>query len=490
MARTGEGLAAVRTLPHPRGTHHTMRVIVLLADGARPDTLAAALDRGQLPAMRRLREEGALYELTSTFPSVTGPAYAPFLMGRFPGPVGLPGLRWFDRSRTACSFPDYSRSYVGYQMSEVDGDLDPTVPTIFELVHDSVAALSVITRGLPRHRQLAALTLRSAVRALHTHLRGDAARWLDVDRDVSRYVVDHVGDDPARFLFAAFTGVDKTSHADGHTGARVTDALRIVDDTVAAVRKRLESRGDWKDTWLWITSDHGHSPVRKHEDLVAVVAAQGFRVMAHPFVHRIRPNAAVMVSGNAMAHVYLELGLRERPFRQRLGPAGERLAQQLVERESVDLLLVPVDPATCAIRSRRGDAIVRTRGGTYSYERQDGDPLGLGADVTSVSANDAHAATARSDYPDAIVQIASITAAERSGDLILSASRGWDFRARFEPIPHRSAHGALHREHMVVPFLTNRKLTGTPRRTADLMPTALAALGRPIPPGLDGDNVL
>ena len=467
-----------------------MRVIVLLADGARHDTLAGALDRGLLPAMQRLRDEGGLHEITSTFPSVTGPAYAPFLMGRFPGPIGLPGLRWYDRSRKACSFPDYSRSYVGYQMGEVDGDLDPGAPTIFELVHDSVAALSVITRGLPRHRQLAALDLRSAFRALHTHLRGDAGRWLDVDRDVARYLVDHVGDDPARFLFAAFTGVDKTSHADGHTSERVVESLRIVDDAVAEVRRRLEQRGEWKDTWLWIVSDHGHSPVTQHENLAAVVADQGFRVLAHPWVFRLRPNAAVMVSGNAMAHVYVDLGRRERPFRKRLGVQGERLADQLLERESVDLLLVPSDIHTCAIRSRRGDAVVRRRGDTFSYERQGGDPLGLGADVASVSANEAHEATLRSDYPDALVQIASIAASERAGDIILSAARNWDFRSRFEPIPHRSSHGALHREHMLVPFLTNRKLGGRPRRTTDVMPTALAALGRPIPPGLDGENVL
>src|SRR4051812_32919302 len=152
---------------------HTMPVIVILADGARVDTLAAALDSGAFPALARLRGDGGLHEISSAFPSVTGPAYAPFLMGRFPGSVGLPGLRWFDRSRATCSFPDYTRSYVGYQMRALDRDLDPDASTIFELVPDSVAALSVITRGLTRRRQLASLTYRSALRAAHTHFRGN-----------------------------------------------------------------------------------------------------------------------------------------------------------------------------------------------------------------------------------------------------------------------------------------------------------------------------
>jgi hypothetical protein len=95
-----------------------------------------------------------------------------------------------------------------------------------------------------------------------------------------------------------------------------------------------------------------------------------------------------------------------------------------------------------------------------------------------------------SDYPDALVQIARLSDSPRSGEIILSAAREWDFRAKYEPIPHTSSHGALHREHMLVPLLTNHPLKSTPRRTVDVMPSALEALGIPIPPGLDGVSFL
>src|SRR5262245_16465512 len=219
-----------------------MSVIILLADGARADTLAMAIDSGQVPALARLRDDGGLHELTSAFPSVTGPAYTPFLMGRFPGSVGLPGLRWFDRSRETCSFPDYTRSYVGYQMRAVDRDIDPSSSTIFELVPGSVGALSVITRGLPRRQQLMALTPRSAWRAVRTHFRGDVEEWLRVDRDVADGVIECVRSGSAPFVFAAFVGVDKMSHARGHASRGVLDALRIIDDAVGSVRDELEAR--------------------------------------------------------------------------------------------------------------------------------------------------------------------------------------------------------------------------------------------------------
>ena len=468
-----------------------MSVIVLLADGARVDTIARATDSGAFPALARLRAEGGLHELTSAFPSVTGPAYTPFLMGRFPGSVGLPGLRWFDRSRAACSFPDYTRSYVGYQMGAVDRDLDPAASTIFELVPDSVGALSVITRGLPRRRQLASMTPGSVLRAAHTHFRGDVRGWLRVDRTISERIIRRVHEDDSAFIFAALTGIDKASHAQGHQSERVLEAVRIVDDTVAALRADLEQRGMWKQTRLWITSDHGHSRVRHHEDLARVIASAGggHRIIAHPWVYRLNADVAVMVSGNAMAHVYVDLEQRSRPFLRGMSEWARELGEELVRRESVDLVLVPMDQRRCQVWSRtRGRAVVERSGRRYSYMMDDGDPLRLGLNLHDLDAATAHEATLHTDYPDSLVQIATITAAERAGDIILSASRDWDFRARFEPIPHVSSHGALHRDHMMVPLLLDRPPARTPRRTTDVMPSALCALGLPVPRGLDGES--
>ena len=460
-----------------------MSVIVLLADGVRTDTLTQAVASGEFPALAQLQRSGGMHEVTSAFPSVTGPAYAPFLMGRFPGSIGLPGLRWFDRARTTCSFPDYSRSYVGYQMGAIDRDLDPNASTIFELVPDSVGALSMITRGLPKRRQMAPLA-RNAWRAVRTHFRGDVSGWLDVDRMVSERLVTRVRTQPTPFAFAAFTGVDKVSHASGHESERVREAIRIVDDTVSALLECAD-----KDTRIWVTSDHGHSRVRHHEDLARVIGGYGFRGLAHPWVYRLGADVAVMVSGNAMAHVYVDLARRERPFLRGMSEGARELAERLLARDSVDLLLLPIDENSCAVWSRsRGRSIVSRRGDRFSYTTAEGDVLCVGRELADVDANAAHAATMTTDYPDAIVQIARLTAAGRVGDIILSASRDWDFRARYEPIPHVSSHGALHRDHMLVPLLLDRAPSRAPRRTADVMPSALEALGQPIPSGLDGES--
>ena len=461
-----------------------MAVVVLLADGLRADTLRRAIDDGAVPAMSRLLARGGLYEVTSTFPSVTGPAYTPFLLGRFPGPVGMPGLRWFDRSRRVCSFPGFSRSYVGHEMRAANADLDASSPTIFELVPGSVAAMTIITRGLPRPRRLMSITAGTAVRALVTHFGGSVDPWLEVDRETSRRVV-RAARDGASFLFAAFMGIDKISHARGHEDPAVVDALRIMDQTIDALLDQTPG-----PTHIWIASDHGHSRVSHHDDLHRVIASRGLRTMAHPWVHG-RADVAVMVSGNAMAHLYLELHHRTRPLWRRLADRWTDFADWLRQRESVDLVITPRDETTCMISSSdRGRATVRVCRSGFSYDASEGDPLGVGVSLTDVSDTEAHDATRATDYPDAIVQIARLATSERSGDIILSATRGWDFRERYEPIPHVSSHGALHRDHMLVPLLLDLPVSRAPRRTADVMPSALAALGVSTPGNLDGRSFL
>ena len=88
------------------------------------------------------------------------------------------------------------------------------------------------------------------------------------------------------------------------------------------------------------------------------------------------------------------------------------------------------------------------------------------------------------------MQIAHLASSARSGEIMLSASRNWDYRAKWEPIPHVSSHGALHREHMHVPLLVNRRVRNAPRRTVDVMPSALTALGIAVPNGLDGRSFI
>jgi hypothetical protein len=89
--------------------------------------------------------------VSSVFPSVTGPAYTPFLMGRFPGPVGLPGIRWYDRGRTHTRWPAFSRSYVGADLREVGRDLDLPGAERIRLPENATALFQILTANASAH---------------------------------------------------------------------------------------------------------------------------------------------------------------------------------------------------------------------------------------------------------------------------------------------------------------------------------------------------
>jgi hypothetical protein len=464
-------------------------VIVIVADGARPDTLERLMQKGAVPALDAMRTEGTFATVTTVFPSVTGPAYAPFVMGRYPGPVGLPGLRWYDRERRTCRLPGNSRSYVGFEMQHVDTDIDPRSPTIFELVPSSIAALNVIGRGLGAANMLGR-GLGFVVKTARTHFTGRVEGWLEIDRQIAGEVMQRIKMVRPDFVFAALTGIDKTSHSEGHEGAIVERGYRIVNDLVANIRDDAERNGMWDDTHIWVVSDHGHSPVNEHDDIAGLIRRLGFRTIAHPFVYSPRGEVAVMVSGNAMAHIYLDLSRRSRPWLGELDGSWQPIREALISRESVDLMILPGGIGSCEIHARdRGFAVMKWTHEKISYLPATGDPLGIGA-RHELADDEAYDVTLASDYPDSLVQISRLSDSPRSGEIILSASRLWDFRAKYEPIPHTSSHGALHREHMLVPLLTSKPVNSRPRRTVDVMPAALDALGIAVPAGLDGRSFM
>ena len=215
-------------------------------------------------------------------------------------------------------------------------------------------------------------------------------------------------------------------------------------------------------------------------------------MLAHPWLLRAARSVAVMVSGNAMAHLYVELDRRERAGWSALRERWEPLVRTLLARDSVDLVMLPLDGA-----HDRG-AHARARLARSSRARTAATPTARSTATRSASAasSDVYARRrvrcargrrlSRRDRADRAARVGA-----RSGDIILSAAPGWDFRARCEPIPHASAHGALHRDHMLVPLLMNRPAArhAAPHGGRDAERAALRC-GLPAARDLDGRSFM
>ena len=474
-------------------TMGTSRLLLVVADGVRPDVLRDELSQGNLPAMARLREKGGLYTVSTSFPSVTGPAYAPFVMGRHPASVGMPGLRWFDRARSLRWSYAQARSYSGIDIWHVDGDLDPTIPTLYDLVTPSLAGLMMIARGATHGR--VGRGIGWSLRAGWAHFRGDARAWRNVEQAAVNEFLRRFTRTRPMLSMLGILGADKLAHAHGGESAVVRTAIRDVDTAIARAQA-IAAAGGWSSGLrVWVVGDHSHAPVTQHDDLHGWLSDQGHRVLAHPKLSMRSADVALMVGGNAMGHVYLDPGQTTRAWWPSLQTKWNPLLNGLLDRPSTGLLSVAMNAHTVRVfHAQDGVAdIVRSKAGhdaRWSYQAIDGDPLHLGGSQCELDAHDAWHAGATSPYADALVQLSTLVPSSRAGDIVLSAAHGWDLRARYEPTAHVSTHGALLNTQMLVPLLIDGPVARTPQRTTDVVPSVLDLLGVSTDLHFDGQSFL
>jgi hypothetical protein len=438
--------------------------------------MAAAIRDGDVPELAALRDTSGLNVITTVFPSVTGVAYIPMLTGMHPADAGVPGLRWYDRRRRLTALLGHSRSYVGTQIRAINADLSADARTLFEHVDgNSLGAESVVTRGLPARNQLDR-GWRYAARVVHAHVTGDVARWAALEEELALTLVNRIRRERPRFVFAAFTAGDKATHARGVNDPGVRRSLKLIDHVVGCIRRDAESDGRWSAMQLWVVSDHGHSRVADHFDLADEIRRLGTRVRSHPWTLPDRSEAAVMVSGNSMAHVYLGLDSQTRRPWPELDRKWAPRLEPMLSHAAIDLIATRQSPSRVEVRrgSARAEIVVGRHG--ISYRPIDGNPLGADSFEESCDA-EVHERMMETDYPDGVAQLARLVLAECSGDLVISATPGWDLRQRYEPIRHVSSHGALHAAHMLVPLVGNRRAGETPRRTVDLHRFLMHGLG-------------
>jgi arylsulfatase A-like enzyme len=176
------------------------------------------------------------------------------------------------------------------------------------------------------------------------------------------------------------------------------------------------------------------------------------------------------------------------------------LPKMLLRHEAVDAIAYP---AGCdLVRLRRAGGEVEFHqpdgpSGAITYRLVSGeDPLGWKAAVPAdVLAGEPRSPrqwlelTANTDYPDLPAQIVAYFRSPLAGDIAVFAAPAWDFNNL-----HRAGHGGLRPGDVHVPLLLAGPGIPAGRlnavRTVDVMPTILHLLGRPVPPGLDGQPLV
>jgi len=501
-----------------------LRSVFVLVDGARADTFYEMLNQGFLPNIEKhiVKRGVVVKDAITVFPSTTGPAHAPFLTGAFPGPLNVPGIRWFDRRKNnyqnygPLAWLQFERDYVGPEAFAMNTDMSSEVQTIFERLKNftTAAIFEPITRGAkfiyPPLANVMAKIFGPLKAFTWEHVDTLAAHTFELVyrcSSIARWI--KLPSEPPMFSAVYMPGVDEASHEHGPLSENTRCAIQNVDKQIGHIAKTLIDLGLYDETSIVISSDHGLRPTSLHFDLGKFLSTVGLDVRSFPITALQglgEFDATVAVSGNGMAHVYLAAeGAEDTAFPFQYikhvwskKPKFEDLENYKIRKGRVNMIelmshLLPVkhvfvaeNKTTFHVFSCDGHGVIRKKGrNDYAYDVvRDKDPLGYAALVEDgkiayrewLDDREWLSATCKAEFPDAPVQISQIFESPRSGDLILNSNMGWDLMPDMPP--HRGSHGGLHAAEMKVPLLVANSSyevkPDQPLRTLDVFDILLA----------------
>jgi predicted AlkP superfamily pyrophosphatase or phosphodiesterase len=434
------------------------KLVLIVVDGMTPAAFERAVDSGRAPALALLAEQGTDRRATSVFPSLTPVCLSSIATGAGPDVHRIPHLVWWHREERR--IVEYGSSFAALRAAGMAQSITDTIfnmnqhhlakdaVTVYEALEDAglvTAAVNITCyRGRTRHQPTLPWMTKAAYgprRFFYYSLfesdltgapfavRNRAAGSIDMyAAAVGRWLVTRDGFDFFAFYLSDF---DFASHAHGPLGAEDVALAR----TDAAIQALLDAAGGADEFFeryaVILHSDHGQTPVAEAAQLEGSLTAHADHI--------------VVTASNRAGQVYLLPGARV---------DAEILARALDRDVAVDVTL----------RLEGGEAVARREGEELRFH-----PTPAGWETSGDAAI--------LDQPDALYRSWSALANPNAGELLVSASPGWEF-ADLGGRHHAGggSHGSLVEDDSVVPVLTVG-VDAAPARITDVMPAVLSHFG-------------
>lgn len=510
----------------PKGSA-TRGAILFVVDGVNATTFQDLLDKGQLPSIQKYFVERGLYvpRAAASNPSLTIDNLTSIVTGRFAGHHGIVAAKSFDRNRLIF------RNYETLQdKNKLDDDY--RAPTLYDQFPDDLTFSLFLQphRGATRFYEnrtsagpAIAFNQYSLVDRIAMYRFGEV---MDLARQYRRFPV-------VTTLYQL--SVNFTAYAYTASSPEYRQAICDLDRQIGRVLGDLKRDGLLDQMVVAFVSDHGHGDTPNHGKISEYVESLGIR-LAPPTpigeettfekrLARFDQAAAVPYGpGDRYWVLYLRkpIVLAGKPFfaswLEPVTPEDIRnypvakghadLPALLAKLPYVDAVAYRVDSNCVRVVRRSGEVEFRrekspvpdgqtNRDIRYSYRLVSGfDPLEWSGKVPAeplagklMTGREWLEATAKTDMPDLGTGLLSYFDGKLAADLVIFPMPSWDFDGW-----RLAGHGGIRSGEMFSPMLVAGP--GIPHgripvaRTVDLMPTVLQALGRPVPPGLDGESLL
>ena len=323
-------------------TRKDRKVSIILLDGLGEDVLTELLRAGRLPNLQGLIAEGGFVpHAVTSFPSMTGYGFYPFLTGKAAPSSGIVGLRWFRRNSQSNSLSDSSnsdseieagfRNYVGSNNPLLNRDVSGSVPLLFERFSGVSSSINTyLNRGVALSHKLGwALTTAKYspfawyLRALAL-LRPILGAWVcrlsyeefeEASFDAALEDLQ-LHDPDVQWITAA--SIDSYAHVFGHSDPpRLHQVVVAADAQIGRYVAFLKRRHMWDDRVVLVAADHGIAHVSQPLGLPQLLHAISPHFSLSIEALRLSPwvsptpvsafaanNAIAAINGNNMAHLY------------------------------------------------------------------------------------------------------------------------------------------------------------------------------------------
>jgi hypothetical protein len=497
------------------------RLLLVVIDGLGSDPLRRALADGHAPNIQSLLDAGARFDdAISPFPSLTPVCLASIITGVGPGEHRIPSLGWYDRGKGR--FIEYGSSFAaaavegtwrGVQNVVLDLNhmhLAEDPPTLFERVQDSgrrAASINyLVSRGRTRHTikhdygPMRRVAKRVGVHSLYGpdhmyfgELYGSLRPLLPQvgfkrPRDwggghIARYLMRNTG---VEFVLLYLGQHDVASHNAGPDATQ--QAIRVADRALGRAMGSLGGVERFVEQFaVMLCADHGQTHVDQHGTLEEV-----FDDVTLYRGARATPDASAcdlaVIGSNRAAMVYRTKQQHHGVKEDHGEPEDRWIASRACEHPATDLAAFIDDGEVIALNSRGGEVRARRdpEGVPTLRAALTGDPLDrwlVSGDLEVLDLSLDEGVLRYGEYPDALQRLHSATACVNTGDVLVSATPGWEFTDIGGSAHSGGSHGSLHRIDSTAPLLSigieggaTVDGLGTVRLT-DIVPMAISHLG-------------
>jgi Type I phosphodiesterase / nucleotide pyrophosphatase len=446
------------------------KLVLVVIDALKPSMLDRAIANGRAPALERIQRDGSYVDsCVAAFPSVTPVCAATITTGAGPDEHWIPSMNWYHREDGR--YVEYGSSFsasrqFGVLRSLTDTvyrmnaeHLSPEIETVFETLDDAdvrtAGTTYLIYRGRHHHEvsnetALARIVTSTLFRrtidgprelfyadlyaSRKTGCRGQLGMPGIRDQHtgcVGAYLIEH---DLFDFMLFSLPDNDAWSHKNG-PHAQVT-SIAAADRQLERLMHAVGGPDAFLDDYaVIVTSDHSQAAVEERIRLDRAFAE--FDVATRSAVRSA--NAEVALSPAQRAAMIYALD------EERRDELVQRSVEAVRELDGVDLALWLAGPARAeaVVRSRRGE--LRFAPGT-EVEDDRGARWDVEGDLRALLGEVQDGRFRCSEYPDALDRIWSALQCPNAGDVLLSASPGYEF-VDWGGADHvgGGSHGSLHR---------------------------------------------